>query len=94
MTSLDRTGIDHTLLVLQTVCYCILCYNSLTCTRVCRHQYTLVTLNRMHRNLLEGVQRELVFSCWFRRRYMIRDRYVRVARRHSDLMPNLRCGNI
>lgn len=89
-TSLDGTGIDDTLLVLQTVRYCILCYNSLTRTRVCRYQYALVTLDRMNRHLLEGIQCEFIFSRWFRRRYMTRDRNVRITRRHRNLVTDLR----
>ena len=88
-TSLDRTGIYDTLLVLQTLRYCILCYNSLTRTHVCRHQDTLVTLNRMYRHLLEGIQREFIFSRWFCRRYMIGDRNVRITRWYRNLVADL-----
>ena len=89
-TSLDWTGVDYTLLILQTLSNGILGDDSFTSTRMRRNKHALITLNRMNRYLLEGVQSELVFARWFLWRHMLRNWYVRVAWRHRDLMSHLR----
>ena len=86
---LDGTGVDDSLVVLQTLCNRIFSNNSFTRTGVRGDQYTLITLDRHDRHLLEGVESEGPCARGFLRAFMLRDGHVIVVRRQGDLMADL-----
>ena len=89
LTGLYWARVDHSLLLLQTLGDGVFCHYSLSGTGVRGHEHALIALDGMHRHLLEGVQSELVFACRFLGRDMVRNGYVRVSRRHRDLVSHL-----
>lgn len=86
---LNRTRIDHTLLVEETLRDRVLRDDCLSCTRVRRHEYTLIPLYRVHRDLLERVELELVLPRGLRRRDMVFEKDIWEARGDGDFMPDL-----
>ena len=90
MTNLNRTCVDYPLFVLETLRNGILSDDCLSGTSMSGDEDTLISLNSMHSNLLERIESELVFACWFSWWYMVGDRCIRVARRNSNLVADLR----
>ena len=89
-TGLDRTRVDHTLLVLQTLRDGVLRHNGLTGARVRRHQHALVPLDGVHGDLLERIERELVFARGRCGGHVVRDGDVWVSCGDRDLVANLK----
>ena len=87
--NLDRTRVNDSLFSIETLCDGILCYDSLSGTRMGRHQYTFVALYRIHRHALEGIQFELVLAIGFGWWNVLRYRDIVVARRYGYLVSDL-----
>ena len=90
---LDRTCIDYSLLVCQSLGNSVFGDNSLPGRCMRRDKDTLVTLDGVDGDLLEGVQGELVFPCGLFWRNMVRDRYIRVTGWYRDLVADLWMGS-
>lgn len=88
-TSLDGTRVNHTLFVFKTLRNSVLRHYGLSSAGVGRNQDTLISLNSMNRNLLEGIQCKLVFPCRFRWGNMGCYWHVWEPRGYCDLMPDL-----
>ena len=86
---LDRTCIDYSLLVCQSLGNSVFGDNSLPGRCMRRDKDTLVALYCIHRQLLERIKSKLVFARRFRRWDMLSDGYVWIARRYSNLMLHL-----
>lgn len=56
-----------------------------------RDEYALISLDSVHRHLLERVENELVFAGRFFWGHMVGDRYVGVPWRHGNLVSYLHC---
>lgn len=86
---LDGTGVDDSLVVLETLRNRVLCHDRLSGRRVCRYEDTLIALDRGDGHLLERIQRKGPGSrglCWG---LVLGNRDVVVVWRQGNLMADL-----
>jgi len=91
---LYRTCVNYPLLVRQRLRYCIFRNHSFSSRRVRTDEYTLIALNCIHTELLEGVECKFVLARGFRGWDMSLNGDIVVAVGDCYLVPNLKLTSL